>query len=95
MVNPTLTFGVDLSALGSALKEIDKRTDKLSQNLNQGLKDAQKSYNNALKNLQYIKNPLKIEETIAKLNKLKADIKKATIAKFDLKIDNAKKARRA
>ncbi|EAK0827605.1 hypothetical protein A0W86_08490 [Campylobacter fetus] len=91
MVNPTLTFGVDLSALGSALKEIDKRTDKLSQNLNQGLKDAQKSYNN----LQYIKNPLKIEETIAKLNKLKADIKKATIAKFDLKIDNAKKSRRA
>lgn len=36
MVNPTLTFGVDLSALGSALKEIDKRTDKLSQNLIKG-----------------------------------------------------------
>ncbi|OCR91840.1 phage tail tape measure protein [Campylobacter fetus] len=91
MANTTLTFGVDLSALGNALKEIDKRTDKLSEDLNKGVNDAVKAYNNGLKQLSFIKNPLKIEETTSKLNKLKAEIKKATIAKIDLRLDEAKK----
>lgn len=91
MANTTLTFGVDLSALGSALKEIDKRTDKLSEDLNKGVNDAVKAYNNGLKQLSFIKNPLRIEETTSKLNKLKAEIKKATIAKIDLRLDEAKK----
>ncbi|QQF52831.1 hypothetical protein HHI31_08350 [Campylobacter fetus subsp. venerealis] len=53
MANTTLTFGVDLSALGSALKEIDKRTDKLSEDLNKGVNDAVKAYNNGLKSYTY------------------------------------------
>ena len=87
--NATLTFGMDLSDFDKAMKSINKQATSLSDQINKVTQGAMQAYKNGLSDLKA--NPFQSAKFHTDLANLKENIKKATTARLNLKIDEAKK----